>query len=109
MPATRSPTSSFSEASLEPYRIGCRKSQVSERKQRPFLWRACIGFEQMRDGEARSKCRAMAAIKDKKLVGIPVVERVHDAAPQIFPGPGGAQPFTFDAEERDFVERIDHA
>ena len=38
-----------------------------------------------------------------------VVERVHDAAPQIFAGPGGAQPLAFDAEERDFVEGIDHA
>ncbi len=50
----------------------------------------------------------MAAIKQKKLVGVSVVQRVYDAAAQIFAGPGGAKSFALDAQERDFVERIDH-
>jgi len=51
----------------------------------------------------------MAAIKDEKLVRVAVVERVHDASAQIFAGPGGAKPLAFDAQERDFVERINHS
>ena len=62
----------------------------------------------MRDGETRAQRRAMAAIENEKLVGVSVVQRVHDAAAQIFAGPGGAKSFAFDAQERDFVERIDH-
>ena len=51
----------------------------------------------------------MAAIKDKKLLGVSVVECVHDAAPQVFTGPGSAEPFAFNTQERNFVEWIDHS
>jgi hypothetical protein len=51
----------------------------------------------------------MTAIKDKKLLRVSVMECAHDAAPQIFTGPGGAEPFAFNTQERDFVERIDHS
>jgi hypothetical protein len=34
-----------------------------------------------RDSEARPQRRPMAAIEDKELLGISVVQRVHDAAP----------------------------
>ena len=63
----------------------------------------------MRDGKPRPQRGAMAAIEDKKLLGVSVVQRAHNVAPQIFAGPGGAEPLAFDAEERDFVERIDHS
>ena len=63
----------------------------------------------MGDGEARPQRRPMAAIKHKKLLGVPVVQRVHDAAAQIFAGPGCAEPFAFDTEEGDFIEGIDHS
>jgi len=63
----------------------------------------------MRDGEAGSQRRPMAAIKNEELFRFPIVERTYDAAPQIFAGPGGAEPFAFDTQERDFVERIDHS
>ena len=94
---------------FQPHRIGGGKPQISTRERRPFLRRARIGFEQMRDGETRPQRRAMAAIKHKKLLRVAVVQRMHDAAAQIFAGPGGAKPLALDAKERYFVERIDHA
>jgi len=63
----------------------------------------------MRDGEASPQRRTMAAIKNKKLLGLAVVKRPSDMAPQIFAGPGGAQPFAFETQEGDLIERIDHA
>jgi len=38
----------------------------------------------MRDGEPRPQRGAMAAIEDEKLLGMTVMERVHDAAAQVF-------------------------
>ena len=63
----------------------------------------------MRDSEPRPQRRAVAAIEQKQLVGVSVMQRVGDAAAQIFACPGGAQPFALDAEECELVERIDHA
>jgi hypothetical protein len=63
----------------------------------------------MRDGEPSSQRRPMATIKNEKLFGLAVVECVYDAAPQIFAGPRGAKAFAFNAQERDFVERINHS
>jgi len=63
----------------------------------------------MRDSETSAQHRPMATIKNEKLFGFSVVKCVYDAAPQIFAGPGGAKAFAFDAEERDFVKRIDHS
>jgi hypothetical protein len=37
------------------------------------------------------------------------MERVHDVAAQIFARPRCAEPFAFEAEERDFVEWIHHS
>jgi hypothetical protein len=70
--------------------------QIGARQRRPFLRRARIGFEQMRNGESRPQRRAMAAIKQKQLVGVSIVQRASDAAAQIFAGPAGAQPLALD-------------
>jgi hypothetical protein len=50
----------------------------------------------------------MAAIKGKELLGVPIMQRMHDAAPQILAGPRSAKAFALDAQERDLIERIDH-
>ena len=63
----------------------------------------------MRDGEPCPQRGPMAAIEDEKLLGMAVMERMHDAAAQIFARPRRAEPLAFEAEERDFVERIDHS
>ena len=63
----------------------------------------------MGDGEARPQRRPMAAIKDKKFLRVSVVKRVHDAAVQIFAGPGGPQPLAFNTEKGDFIEGVDHS
>ena len=36
------------------------------------------------------------------------MQRVHDAAPQIFAGPRSAKAFALDAQERNLIEWIDH-
>ena len=50
----------------------------------------------------------MAAIEHKKLLRMAVMEREHDAAAQIFAGPGSTQPLAFDAKKCNLIERIDH-
>gem|GEM_PF-4816172 len=50
----------------------------------------------------------MATIKDKELLGMTIMQRMHDAAPQIFTGPRSAKAFALDAQERDLIEWIDH-
>ena len=51
----------------------------------------------MRNGEARPQRRSMAAIEDKEFLGITVMERMHDATPQIFARPRYAEPLAFEA------------
>ena len=63
----------------------------------------------MCDGKARPQRRPMAAIKHEKLLGIAVVQRMHDAAAQILASPRRAEPLAFNAKKRNFVERIDHS
>jgi len=63
----------------------------------------------MRDGETGAQGRPMTAVKNEKLLGFSVIERMRHVAAQILAGPGGAKPFAFDAQEGDFVERINHA
>ena len=63
----------------------------------------------MRDGEPCPQRGTMAAIKDEKLVRMPVMEGTHDAAAQVFARPRRAKPLALEAEERDFIERIDHS
>jgi hypothetical protein len=63
----------------------------------------------MGDCEPCPQRGAMAAIKDEKLLGMPVMERTHDATAQVFARPGRAKPLAFEAEERYFIERIDHS
>ena len=53
----------------------------------------------MRDGETGAQSRPMTAVKDKKLLGLAVVQRPHHVAAQILAGPGGTEPFTFDAQK----------
>lgn len=50
----------------------------------------------------------MATIKGKELLRAPIIQRMHDAAPQIFAGPRSAKAFALDAQERDLIEWIDH-
>ena len=62
----------------------------------------------MRDGETCTQGRAMATIKGKELIGVPIMQRMHDVAAQIFAGPRSAKAFALDAQERDLIERIDY-
>ena len=62
----------------------------------------------MRDGETSPQSRPLTAVKDKELLGLTVMQRPHHAAAQVPACPSGAEPFAFDAQESDLVDRIDH-
>jgi hypothetical protein len=51
----------------------------------------------MRDGEPCPQRGTMAAIKDEKLVRMPVMEGTHDAAAQVFARPRRAKPLALEA------------
>jgi hypothetical protein len=53
----------------------------------------------MRDGEPCPQRATMAAIKDEKLLRMPVMEGTHDAAAQVFARPRRAKPLAFEAED----------
>lgn len=63
----------------------------------------------MGNGEPRPQRCAVAAIEEEKLVGRSIMQRPHDAAPQVFARPGGAEPLAFHAKEGNLVDRIDDA
>ena len=63
----------------------------------------------MRNCQARPQRRAVAAIEQKQLLGQPVAQAAHDAAPDVLAGPCGAEPLAFKAQECDLVEWIDRS
>jgi hypothetical protein len=52
--------------------------------------------------------RAITAIEDEKLFRPPVVQSPHHTPTQMFTRPSRTEAFTFNAEERQLVDGIDH-
>lgn len=77
------------------------------RKTWPFFRRARIRLQEMGDCQARPQHRPMATIEYKQLVGEPVRQAAHDAPPDIFACPCGAEPVAFEAQECNLIEWID--
>ena len=61
----------------------------------------------MGNGQARPQHRAMATIEEKQFFGQAVAQAACHAAPDVFTGPGSAEPLAFKAQECDLVERVD--
>jgi hypothetical protein len=89
--------------------IDSGKPKVGACERRPFFQRPRRTLEQMGDGKARPQHCSMAAIEGEELIRVTPVKQVGKALLQILCRPGGTEPLALDAQECDFVERIDHA
>ena len=101
-----SSTCSSSEQRIEPPRVGRDKPQIGARLRRPLFRRACVLFEQVRDGKPRPQRRAMTPIEGEQLGRRRVRQCARQAVAQIAPNRRAAQSFAFQREEGEFVERI---
>ena len=97
----------FLKRSLDPDGICRGKPQIGAAKARPFFRRARIRLQQMGNGEPRPQHRAVATIEKKQFFGQAVAQAACHAAPDVFTGPGSAEPLAFKAQECNLIERID--
>ena len=107
--AVGSPICSYSERFFEADRIRERELQIGARQSRPFPRRPRRWFEKMRDGETCSQGGTIAAIERKQFIGRAVAQSRRDTATNVTADPRGAEPFAFETQKSDFVERVRRA